>query len=466
VASTKPKRRKARMVIDQPRKQPRGVGKIKRVRKDSPAWDKGIRQAKRIEKRNLERRYAQDPLYNPTAPLAGLNLHKASRAVTNAELNPQLKAFDRQRKVEKAQGKALSTRAGDYYEALARSAGNRVARTQAISDRLSAELKSVGADTQENLQAAGDAAQKAVKADTELRGEGLDAGADAKVAEETRAARERAAGDAQNFRSSAAAESGSHERFTDAMDRSQQMRGGEIQGELANRLATRLGTINSDKAALAGTRGARNVKNLLDLRQTGFENLVTMKGLDIDRAEIEAEANESAAERRLKLKLANLNNKIKLAVANKNDKLRRDLQRQADDVRLAIARENIGSREAIAQLNEGGRNTRHNTPSGTARLNANQKEKGENLLSTPDSQDAWKVIHRMLAVYRSSGSMSEAAAKLRKKEWFDPTLMQAAADIAGKGTIGRSTIRSLNEAGAGVPKRYRPKQKKRNKRRK
>lgn len=246
----------------------------------------------------------QNPLLNPGVQLSGASLKKAASQLAGLSVNPQIRAVDRTERQATRQGTALADRAGSYYAQLAKDALGQVSTQSAISQRLQASLAAGQANTQASMAASGQQEAKRAVADAQLRGAGLDGGGAAESAAELAAQQQRAAAQGQTASSTAALNSAGFEGLANIGAMATGARGGEIKGELLNRVANKQAELRAQRQELQASKGTERTKQLLGLRQSGFENLITAKTLGLKEADLTQSAAQAAADRKLKVDLA------------------------------------------------------------------------------------------------------------------------------------------------------------------
>lgn len=252
------------------------------------------RRRKALSPRQRRQR-AQDrnPLYNPAAVLSGHHLASAVNTLADLQVRPQLSALDRESKTASVQGAALSKGAGDYYHQLAQQEAGTVDRMAALTARTRGQLQTIAGDSQAQQTQAEGADKSRQTVDAATRGAGLSGGTGAQAA--LAAMRARGAQSAQAFRSTGELQGANYEGLAISNRSARGLRGGEIQGQLANRLATKLGDIRTKRSDVEASRGGVATKLLTDLRQSGFENLITAKSLGVKEADLAAKvANQKS----------------------------------------------------------------------------------------------------------------------------------------------------------------------------
>jgi hypothetical protein len=241
------------------------------------------------------KRLNANPLYNPGQQLAGYRLHDAASQLADAEIRPQLGALDRQSKTISTQGGALLGRAGDYYRQLAGQVAGDVARSRALQDRSRSEIAGINNQTQTQLQGLQTQENQRVSQDAALRGPGISQSAAGDLASQ----RARALLQAQTQQSGSEATGANYGGLLSSTAAATGMRGGEVQGQLSNRILGSLSDIAGKRSDLAAQRGPLGVKYLTDLRQKGFENMATTQGLGLKAADLKAQTEDQRGRRKI-----------------------------------------------------------------------------------------------------------------------------------------------------------------------
>jgi hypothetical protein len=197
----------------------------------------------------------KNPLYDPTTQLAGHSLVAAAAQLADEQIKPKVDAYNRQITSATTQGTALASRAGDYYKQLAQQAMGTVASQKALSDMLNAQTAQVGQQSQAAFAGMGQAEQQRQAQDTALRGTGLGGDSGARVATELANQQGTAATLQQGSANQAAQTGSSWASLANAMSQAGQLRGGEVQGQLLNRLATQQAQGRQQIADVEATRG-------------------------------------------------------------------------------------------------------------------------------------------------------------------------------------------------------------------
>lgn len=229
-----------------------------------------------------------NPLYDPTTQLAGHDLKSAAAQETDAILNPKLAAYDKSIADTTAQGTALADRGAGYYRGLAdRSKGvaNTIAALGDVLKQQTGAIGTAGAAAQAKLST--DEAAR-VAADEAARGGSL-GGDTTGVQKELAAGASAQVNNAANANTAAAGQAANWSGLANAITGATAMRGGEVQNQLLNRMASAVSKIRSDRTATEATRGDLTTTNLDKLRQQSYENVITQQGLKIKQSDIDAQ---------------------------------------------------------------------------------------------------------------------------------------------------------------------------------
>jgi hypothetical protein len=382
------------------------------------------------------RRNDRNPLYNPGVQLAGDKLAQAAGDLTDLEFKPKEQALADQLSTATRQGTALADRASGYYKDLASGEAARMAQQQALRDRLSSSLGAIGDKTQQQIGEAKVGAVLSNQADRDLRGGGLSGGGDEKLTNELAMRQAQASQAAQGYKSDAEAQSGNYAGLQGAMAGTRDLKGGEAQQQLLNRLATEQAGIRSKRTDLESLRGETKTKHILDLRQTGFENAATLEGLGIKREDIAAQteqAKASASAKKAQLKEVSRSNRAKEKIAAK---------------KLGITVAELHERQRHNKAGEGTAQQNANTAARRA-AKASAKKKGK----TPDRVlNARSDILTAESVYNSQfrGNFAKYRKALEGKGYKLP-IIRAGFERANQGYIGPNTYKLLRQIGVSVP---------------
>jgi hypothetical protein len=390
-----------------------------------------------VRRQRAKRRSAaldRSPLLDPSVQLSGANLHNAAVGLANIETRPQLKAIGLEIASTRKQGGQLAKNTTDYYRGLAAEEAKSVDRQRAIADRTNQALKGIADETGRANEAAAGEVSGILDQDQAQRGAGLDGGARERLAAELAARQGVASGSAAAFRSAGVLQGAGAESLSAATRRAGMLRGGETQQEISRRTANTLGNLNAKANDLRSSRGQLATKYLTNLRQTGFENLATVRGLGIKQAEIASDA----AEAQLQASLA----RRRLQSADRHNRQLERLSARGQDV--TARGQDISS--ADRRQAERGRNRRDRR--GARQRSATERRR---------SQEGLTRIYEALDVYRRVGDMSTAARRLRRLDNpMHPEVINAAAGLYERGYISRNTIQALRQMGVDVPRKWQP----------
>lgn len=300
-------------------------------------------------------------LYDPTLQLSGKALRRSAGKLVALELDPQRRALEQESQQATTQGTALAGRAGDYYRQIAQEAQGDLDRTAAIGNLLRGRVQASGAQAQAGVTAAVDQAAQLRSGDQAVRGQ---IGAANATADEAQAAAQRAAAAQQGSLDTGAASDADYQRLLTLSSRATSAAGGETQRQLLTQLANRQADIASRRATVEAQQGPAVRKAVLDLRQQGFENLVTQEGLGIKRADLQASIESDRADQALakgKLRLSARENRRRarlqreqLATTRRGQDVSADTQRRGQDVSAQQRAADRRSRETIARARRTG----------------------------------------------------------------------------------------------------------------
>lgn len=384
-------------------------------RKVSPARRRARREARLLKR---------EPLLNPGATLAGTALRKGARSVTNAEFDPKIAAVRTAGRNAQTQGTALVDRNDSYYRQLAEGEAGRVARQKALGAELDASLSAVNRDTSTGLDKAEAAARAAQAADAEVRG--TSGAGDRQLLDELAAQRARAAGNAQTFRSSAAGDTASYGGLVNAMGGARASHGAETHRDLTTRLANQQADYRAQEQTLKGQKAEAGVKNLLNLRQSSFENAATLRGLGLKEADINA--TQAKAERELSLAR----------------RRQREVERNN--------RRNAGLAQGRIDTTKRGQDLSHSDRQAALddRKNKKDKPKAESQ-SSKNTKLAIDNARSSVRRYRTQGLTGPQITKKARQAKIPPVVLNAARDLEYLGYVSAPNAAALKRAGVRVP---------------
>lgn len=246
--------------------------------------------AKQKRRRRRRRRAEMAALFDPGATLSGRSLRRAANTLTRMEAQPQRAALRREMQQANRQGSALADRASDYYTQLATLERDNVARQQAIGGELQTRLKGLGDESQAGLSAIEAEAQQRAAQDEAVRGAGLGGGGAERVAAEIAAQKGLAQSGTRQAQEAGELSTANWANLANVAAASRGLQGGETLSRIQNALSGQQADIRGRQSDLETQVAQKRMANLLDLRQQGYENLVTAEGLGIDRAKLRTDA--------------------------------------------------------------------------------------------------------------------------------------------------------------------------------
>lgn len=267
------------------------------------------------------KQHYKQPLLQPMQQLQGQTLEKAAHQITNLQYKPQLNAIDRASSTAAAQGAAQSDRLTGYYRQLATEAQQGIARTAAIGQRATTGVQTAGREEQQALDSADQMVSGQEQTDAAVRGTGLQFGDRAR--EELAAAKAQAAQRTGTNEVTTTQYSQNFQDIGNAMAGATALRGGEAQTQLANVLANQQAGYRGQRQDLQSQKGNAYTKNLLDLRNTSFENQAVIQGLLGDQQKLQYQVQSDARDRQDRFKLARMSDRHALEMARLQAKLAR-----------------------------------------------------------------------------------------------------------------------------------------------
>jgi hypothetical protein len=389
----------------------------------------------------------KNPLYDPTTQLAGHSLVAAAAQLADEQIKPKVDAYNRQITSATTQGTALASRAGDYYKQLAQQAMGTVASQKALSDMLNAQTAQVGQQSQAAFAGMGQAEQQRQAQDTALRGTGLGGDSGARVATELANQQGTAATLQQGSANQAAQTGSSWASLANAMSQAGQLRGGEVQGQLLNRLATQQG--RQQIADVEATRGDLTTDQLTKLRQQAYENLVTNQGLNIKQQDLQNQ-------------LLNIKTDAQTATANRraaNTRAQNSINAQASRANQSTATTRRGQDLSASNAAAGRAVTRRGQDIASADRAAARKSKGAAAepADVRKTRQAVNSISTEVKALRQGRSRTQVADVMRRRaaragQRLPEDLLSAALDLGYDGHISPRNVQMLQGIyGVAVP---------------
>lgn len=383
------------------------------------------------------RKRQPNPVYNPAVQLSGRALKKAARQITDAAYAPKLAAVNQQIKSATTQGTALADNAQNYYRQIAEREAAGLARQRALGDILKSDVAAIGTATRGDFDAMQGAEAARQQSDTALRGGGLAGGSGDVVAGTIAGLRGRADTLQQSAASSAAAQAGSWESLQNMLSGATGLRGAESHDELLNRLANEQTRLREQKTTLKAAKGDDLTKNLVDLRQQAFENIVTQLGLDIKQADIQAGLKKA---------------KVSAKVAQQRIK-----SSERENARDRTSREKIaGGAQATTQR---GQDLSH-TDRQAAIAARGDKPKAMPAAALQHRRAINNVASEVEDLTRQGYTRAEAVGIMRRrakraKQTLPDDVLSPALDLAFDGHVSGRNAQILRQAGLRIPKAWR-----------
>jgi hypothetical protein len=381
------------------------------------------------------KRKARADLLNPQKPLAGSNLLGAAKAAVGIALDPQVSALDTQSRSTRIQTGAAASRAGNYYKNLAASVQGDVTRSQALTGTLAGKLGTIAAEGQAATDRAQGVADATQAVDVGIRGPGLAGGGDERVRAELAAQRANQATASQAAQETGANIGANWEGYLRQMGAAQQMRGGEAQQQLLNRMTNELGDIRTKKSVLQAQRGPMVLEQLTKLRQQAFENAATASALGEKKLALKYQAQSDAADRQLA--------RVKIQSAEEMNKARVGATLSGQQVTLAGQGVTRAGQVTTARQRELDRRARVRTQREAERgrnRRAGLTKKGGAAAKMPKpALDALSAIGNIKAEYdnRQGESLHKIADDLRKNKKLPPLLVNLGSALATREKLRR-----------------------------
>lgn len=369
------------------------------------------------------------PLYDPTATLSGKDLATAADRLVALEYGPKRAALDREAANATTQGTALIDRGGGYYKSLGDQQAQDVARQKAIGDQLKAALDATRTRTGQEITQAGQEADQRASQDESVRGAGLEGGSGQQLAAEIAAQRIRSSENAATNDTSAAQGTAAYQQLSDLTSRATAARGGEVTGELSNRLANTQTDIRGRRTSLESEAAGKRVDQLVNLRQTALENLLAMRGLDIKTEDLRASV---------------AHDKATLAATTRTNQRRDATTRRGQN----LTRQSAAERSATTQ--RGQNISAEQRAADRAKKDAGKPESASAQKLRSGVENALEDIRRDPKFQRPSSRNPDGWDRILRKRGA-PAIVRRAAVERAQGGITPETARTLRGLGVQVP---------------
>lgn len=426
--------------------------------RDPYVWDDNKRHSitRAQHQRNLRTKSNdRNPLYDPTKQLSGDALRNAAGDLVNLEYGPQRSALERELSNSTTQGTALAQRAAGYSQQVAQNDAGLVPQVQAIGqllrDQLGANTTAAGTAIDQGVT---DARARAAE-DESVRGftlpgqvEGAEAEAQKQkdtLAQLSKASQDTAASTTANYGGLAALSGSARAQM-----------GNEVQGELLNRLANTQADVRARQADLAASEGPALSAKVGELRQQGYENLITQAGLDIKTKDLEAQTSYNQA----RIDEAGKSRRQRARDAAASRKLKRDADTAAREGKATEINSfgisngewksmtNTQRQDAIREFNRN--KTADTTRPGSSR-GGGTKTRAEAFKTRTQIDNALTDIENDPKLQRHVAERGPRLAQILTNRGAPPIVAQAAAEIARYKKLRPETINRLKRAGIKIP---------------
>jgi hypothetical protein len=250
-------------------------------------YQAGRKTAQRIATENAT-------LYNPAAILSGKDLRSAVKGEVDAQINPQLDAFDRTIKNLGSARDISSQRLAGYSNLYNAATANTASTTANTGNALVQQIAALGKGTQDTLgQIQSDISSQSAS-DTALRGAGLQDFGRAQAAVDFNKAQ--AAGSTNSAVNVAGGQASGANTLAGTIAAVAPMRANDQQFALAGKFNQQIADMMGKRADVEATRGDLTTKTLNQMREDQFTNMVTMKGLDLKQSDFQEQVRSNKAQ--------------------------------------------------------------------------------------------------------------------------------------------------------------------------
>jgi len=394
-------------------------------------------------------------LYDPMAQLSGKSLRDVVNSMTNAELQPQLSALDRESKTVGAQGEEQQRRNAGYYQQIAGMIPSAQKAQTDASTRLAGQVAQSGQNVTDAISASLGGEKGISEQDRLIRGTGLDAGTSQRLAGEFAQQQIAAGAQTQANVDQANARNAGWEGLVNTAAVVLPGQFAQSQTELGNQTLSKQADIAGKRADVEATRGGIAMKNLTDLRASEFEKAATaqtlhIKGTQADTAAATARANiTDKTQRRIisRDKQAEINRHDRAMATHQGNTDAAARARQKEQTRHDKVMEDLGQRKLDATGKKGASGV---TPFGNKLLAAGGQTK---------QQSNFGKLDKFIETHKSKGRVKLAqditsSAELRKAIGISAdtpeAVISAALDKQILGYLSRGTIHKLWRSGISV----------------
>lgn len=392
-----------------------------------------------------ERRKQRKALLNPQQPLSGNNLLAAAKAQVDLETKPQISALDTQARSARIQQGALASRSGGYYQQLAQEAMGQIGRVQATRAATGQAISGVNSAAQQAMDRTQAIADQSQARDVGVRGPGLSGGGDERVRQELAAARTRSAEIGQSAGANAENIGANWEGYARQMATASQMRGGEVQERLLNRLSNELSDIRTKKADILSMVGPKQTDALTKLRQQAFENAATASTLGQKQLALKYQAEADAADRALA--------QSRIDVTRENNKTTAELARDRINQQESASRRSARTQHRGQDVTKRGQDLSHQDRVAAQKKKAAEKKAGAK--QPEGAQKARMRIGNLAQIYRDrwdrgkGDSLTDIAGDLRKDK-NPPLDVRIASALGTRGYLTKADVQLLKSTYPGI----------------
>lgn len=444
------------------------------------ATGRAAHKLNRIETRLEKKDPDKQPLYNPSAPLAGKELQTAAHQLAGGEFNPQIRQLERQQKNQDAQYQQVENRSDSYY--------NQLRGYQSMAQAGLARTGGMGV-----LQAAGlgqQTEQQLARSRAAIKTPGNDSGgAQSLLNQEAALQQMRAAGDAQGYTQAALSQSQNWQGLNTAIMGATQLRGGEARQELINRRLNNDQELQAQEGDLRSQRASKFTEQLLTLRQQGFENQATAETLQLKGQQQAADLTQQGIENRQRqqtinetirshnlshqdrivmAKIAHLDRQRQTLLSHNDRKAALRVSRQMQGLRAQISAGHLGIARKTLRIQKKHGTGPYATPGaggsgGNPRNGLGSLTQGQENTGLKDLNYAISVFrtlkgktsgHNIRQILTTGGSKSSHHTKngvggSRSVSYraVDPLFINAAEDIVYRGGLSRTNLKRLHRHG-------------------
>lgn len=287
-------------------------------------------------------------LYSPGTVLAGRDLRRSVNSLVKGEVQSALGGYDREIAQQKASGDVVQQRLAGLGQAQAGENALAQQRLGGSASIMDSYLKDLSDKTQGRITQAGDDAKARLESQQLGSLAGLQGDQGARMQAELAAQSGRAATDSQATGFRFANDKANAELGQQGFAQASQMQNQEAMRDAAARTQSNVSELLGKRTEAQAKEGPLKTKLLLQLRQSGFENLATLMANQLKVKDLQQEAQQASADNTLarqklradinddktknKISWGNLKqNQLEEAGRNERASLDRDLRKYLDE---------------------------------------------------------------------------------------------------------------------------------------